>query len=327
MTPTLYCTYFNRSYLNRGIVLFRSMERFAGDFQLEVLCFDDFTFDFLTRTSFTGVTPVRLTDFERRNPELVAVKPTRSRGEYFFTCTSTWTLDVIRRHPEAESVTYLDADMKFYSSPAPVFAQMKEKDILICEHNFERDADKFVPHGRFNVGWLTFRNNATGLDCLSRWAADCIAWCFDRLEDGKFADQKYLDAWPARYGDRLLIAPKGLDLGPWGIGDGELSCNDGRLQINNEPVILYHYQGLRLFSENHYYLGYYYHHPVRLILESLYEPYIKELMSVAREFNLAECIPNSRYGNGSLAYRLFTGYWVGYAKIAELQRRVQSLFR
>lgn len=323
----LFCTYFNLGYLNRGIVLFRSMEKFVPGFQIEVLCFDDATYDFLATHPFRGVTPVRLIDFENRHPELLEVKPSRSRGEYFFTCTSTWTLDVISRHPESESVTYLDADMKFFSSPASAFDQMKDKDILICDHNFERTPEKFLQHGRFNVGWISFRNNTTGLGCLRQWAADCVAWCYDRLEDGKFADQKYLDAWPERFGGRLAIAPKGLDLGPWGIGDQELSCHDGQITINNEPVILYHYQGLRLFSERHYYLGYYYHHPIRNILELLYEPYIRELIAVAKEFSIAECIPNKRYGNGSLAYRLFSGYWLGYARLADFQRRIQALFR
>lgn len=323
----VYCTYFNIGYLNRGIVLFRSMERFIPNFQLEVLCFDDDTYEFLSKHSFRGVTPVRLVDFENRHPELVAVKPTRSRGEYFFTTTSTWTLDVIKRHPEMESVTYLDADMKFFSSPQSVFDQMTKKDILICDHNFERNSEKNMPYGRFNVGWLTFRNNQVGLDCLTRWAQDCVDWCYDRLEDGKFADQKYLDAWPEMYGDHLAIAPKTLDLGPWGIGRGELTSRDGQLLINGQPIILYHYQGLRLFSERHYYLGYYYHHPIQNILEELYEPYIRELLDTAREFKIEACLPNRRYGNGSLAYRLFTGYWLGHARLAEWQRHIQILFR
>lgn len=323
----IYCTYFNQGYLNRGIVLFRSMERHVPDFRLEVLCFDDATYDFLTQHSFSGVTPVRLDEFERRHPELIAIKPTRSRGEYFFTCTSTWTLDVINRHPEAESVTYLDADTKFFSSPSCIFEQMRDKDIMICSHNFERDAEKFQLHGKYNVGWLTFRNSNIGLDCLSRWAADCISWCYDRLEDGKFADQKYLDSWPARYGDRLAIAPKGLDLGPWGIGKGELNNRNGQMMIRDSPLILYHYQGLRLFSKRHYYLGYYYHHSVRPILELLYEPYIRELVAVAHEFGIQECLPSKRYSSGSLLYRLFTGYWLDHTRLADMQRRIQSLFR
>ena len=327
MISNVYCTYFNQSYLNRGIVLFRSLAKFESNFIMEVLCFDDFTYDFLCSHPFGNIRPVRLSDFESRNPALLAVKPSRTAGEYYFTCTSVWTLDVMSRNGNATFITYLDADMRFFSSPVPIFNLMEDKDIMICEHHFERNAEKLSTYGRFNVGWITFRTSETGCECLRRWATDCIAWCYDRLEDGKFADQKYLDEWPNRYGNKLIIAPKSLNLGPWGIGKDELTVCGNTPVINGEPVILYHYQGLRLFSERHYYLGYYYHHQVSNILIILCEPYITELISVAREFNLECCRPNSRYSNGSLPYRLFTGYWMGHARVADFQRMLQQLFR
>jgi hypothetical protein len=327
MKKVIYCTYFNKGYLGRGIILLRSLAKFVGDCSVEVLCFDDETFTFLSKFDFKNVVPVSLCDFESRHPELVAVKSARSCGEYFFTCTSSWTLDVFLRHPEASFVVYLDADMKFFASPDPVLDMMDGKDIIICDHNFERDYERQAEYGRFNVGFVAFRNSQTGFDCLSRWAADCIDWCYDRLEDGKFADQKYLDAWPERYGERLSIAPRGVDLGPWGIGRDELSEKDGVPYIAGEPIVLFHYQGLRLFNRRHYYLGYYYHYPVSKILEILYEPYIRELQLVEDEFGLAENCGNARYVRGNFLYRLFTGYWLGWSKLADMQLLIQRLFR
>ena len=58
-------------------------------------------------------------------------------------------------------------------------------------------------YGKFNVGILGFRNDAEGLRCLRAWRAQCNAWCHDRIEDGKFADQKYLDTWPEAF--RTLV--------------------------------------------------------------------------------------------------------------------------
>lgn len=322
----VYCTYFNQGYLSRGIVLIRSLSKVEPDFRIEVLCFDDFTYNFLVSSNLGNVIPCRLTDFESRHPELVSVKPTRTSGEYFFTCTSSWTLDVALRNKTVDTVTYLDADMKFFASPRKVLEDMRSKDILVCGHHFERDADLKSVHGRFNVGWISFKNNATGIECLSQWAVDCVDWCYDRLENGKFADQKYLDAWPARYGDRLAIAPKTLNLGPWGIGKGEFSSCGGVPCIDGEPIVLYHFQGLRLFGRRHYYLGYYYHHSVLDILKFLYEPYIRELQAVEHEFGISSA--NSRYSNGSFLYRLFTGYWLGHPLLSDFHRRVvQRMFR
>lgn len=322
----IYCTYFNKGYLSRGIVLFRSLERFEPDFTMEVLCFDDFTFDFLIQQRFKGVCPVRLVDFESRHPELVSVKPTRSTAEYFFTCTSNWMLDVLNRHPEVEMVTYLDADMRFFSSPAPIFQLAHDKDIIICSHNFATSSEKMLQYGKFNVGWVSFGNTETGRECLEKWARECREWCFDRLEDGKFGDQKYLDAWPERYGERLLVAPKSLDLGPWGVGKNELACDAGILTVEGSPLILYHYQGFRMFSRCHYRIGYDFHHSVVSILRYIYDPYVRELQETEREFGLPAEYGNMRVLNGNIIHRFINGVWLGWPRVSDALRKFQNVY-
>lgn len=316
----VYCTYFNSGYLSRGIVLIRSMREHVPGFELEVLCFDDSAYEFLRREALPGVRPCRLADFEGRCPEVASVKPSRSTSEYFFTCTSNWTWDVAERNPTADMVTYLDADMRFYSSPEPALAEMANRDVMICEHE---PGGKETPFGRFNVGWLTFRLSETGLRCLRKWKDDCVDWCYDRVEDGKFADQKYLDAWPAMLGERLAIAPRTLDLGPWGVGRGEFKVVDGTPSVGGLPIILYHFQGLRILDTSRYYLGYYFNHSIRALLTGLYEPYIRELQTVEREFSLND--GNARYARGGFLYNLLTSYRLGHPFLADVKRIFQSL--
>ena len=63
--------------------------------------------------------------------------------------------------------------------------------------------------GRFNVGMVSFRNDVAGLACLSRWREKCIEWCYDRVEDGKFADQGYLDDWPTEHEGVVVLDMQG----------------------------------------------------------------------------------------------------------------------
>lgn len=323
----IYCTYFNSGYLDRAIVLLRSMACFDPGSRIEVLCFDDDAADFFDKHSFPGVEICRLIDFERRNPELVSVKPTRSKAEYFFTCTSVWTADVARRNRDADLITYLDCDMRFYSSPASVFKLMEGRDILICPHYFSRDADKVIKYGKYNVGWLTFRTSETGMDCLEKWRSDCLDWCYERLEPMRYADQKYLDYWPEKYREHLIEAPITLDLGPWGIAPRTLTVENGKLCIKGEPIILYHFQGLRLYNDCHFYAGHCFHQSIVQILKNLYEPYIRELLSVRREFKLDSMYGNARRSNGGFMKRLATGYWIGHPYLSELIRWVQRLVK
>jgi len=98
-------------------------------------------------------------------------------------------------------------------------------------------------YGRFNVGWLTFRNDPVARACLQRWREQCLAWCFDRLEDGRFADQKYLDEWPERFGAVRVIQHKGANVGPWNVGRYELTQGDGSLKIGGDSLLFFHAHG------------------------------------------------------------------------------------
>ena len=316
----IYCTYFNSGYLSRGIVLIRSMLKHVPGFTLEVLCFDDETFEFLGRQKFPGVIPHRLPEFEARHPELLSVKPTRTRGEYFFTCTSCWTLDVAERNPTADMVTYLDADMRFYASPEPALHLMSGKDVMVCEHRRGFDNE---PYGRFNVGWITFRLSEVGLNCLSGWKNSCIEWCYDRIEDGKFADQKYLDQWPASLGDRLVVAPRTLDLGPWGMEQGEIGMKDGTPVLGAEPIVLYHFQGLWIVTASRYEIGWFHKFSIAALLKYLYEPYIRELQSVEAEFALQS--QTSRDNCNGIFHNLLTNFRLGHPYLADMKRVLQNM--
>ena len=322
----IYCTYFNESYLNRGIVLYRSLRKFVPDSILEVLCIDDNTYDFLVKraSQFPGVIPCRVADFESRHPDLVAVKPTRTFLEYLFTCSSVWTSDVAARNQQADFITYLDADMMLFSSPAPVLEQMDGKDILICAHNYANPTtpETYAP-GVFNVGWLTFRTSPVGMECLTQWANDCIEWCYDRVEGDKYADQKYLDAWPARYGDKLMIAPRTLDYGPWGIWKNDLSLVDNTPCVQGEPIIAFHYSGLRILDEKHYTTGCVFDYDITTILRLVYEPHIKLLTAATREFNLNKCRP-ARNSKASFIFQLFNVHLLDKPFISCIKRALQS---
>ena len=68
------------------------------------------------------------------------------------------------------------------------------------------------------------------------WQEQCLAWCYNRAENGKFGDQKYLDVWPSKYSDLVHVLQKEhLTLAPW---------NADRFPYGNS--IIWHFHGLRL---------------------------------------------------------------------------------
>jgi ABC-type polysaccharide/polyol phosphate export permease len=242
--PYWFCTLFDRNYLTRGIALYRSLERHARDFRLFVVCMDDDTHETLTRLSLPKMTLVRLSEFE--DPELLKAKATRSAIEYYWTCTPSVPLYVMERHPEAEIVTYIDSDMYFESDPQALYDEMGSDAVMIHEHRFPPRFAHFAENGIYNVGWVSFRNDARGLAVARRWREQCNEWCYYRLENGKLGDQKYLDTWTTDFEGVHVMQNKGGGTAPWNLEQYEVKQDAaGRILIDGKPLVFYHFHGLR----------------------------------------------------------------------------------
>ena len=243
-----FCTYFDRHYLIRGLTLYRSLKHHSTPFTLWVLCFDDFTYQSLRKMNLPELRPISLPEFEQAEPRLTAVKRTRSQVEYYFTCSPSWTRYVLNRTGAGELVTYLDADLYFYEDPAPLFDELGGESILIIGHRFPDRLKHLETYGVYNVGFLSFRNDEFGQACLDRWCQQCLAWCYDRPEDGRFADQKYLDDWPTHCQHVVVAQHKGANLAPWNWERYRVEIRDNRATVDGQPLIFYHFHGLKLLN-------------------------------------------------------------------------------
>jgi hypothetical protein len=236
-----YCTYFDRGYLVRGVALWLSLKRHDPAAVLWALCLDEVAIQAVQELGEVGLRGISLAEFEAADPELLAVKPSRSRAEYCFTispCLPRWLL---RQQPGIEVITYLDADMAFFSDPAPLFAELGGNNALIVEHRFPEFLRHYEAYGRFNVGVLCFRNNAEGRRCLDWWREQCLAWCHDRIEDGKFADQKYLDQWPRLFSGIVVCRHPGVDLAPWNWMNYRYRFLPDQLLVDVQGLIVFHF--------------------------------------------------------------------------------------
>jgi hypothetical protein len=278
-----FCTYFDRTYLLRGLTLYRSLKAHVPEFVLWVLCFDGFTYDVLSRLDEPALRPVSLEQFESGDEELLKAKPTRSRIEYYFTCSPSWPLYIMNGCPEVDLITYLDADLYFYSGVSPVFDELGSNSILIVAHRFPERLRRLEKHGIYNVGLLAFRNDVYGRQCLQWWRARCLEWCYDRLEDGRYADQKYLDDWPQRFARVVVLQHGGAGLAPWNWMACDIRTHDGQTTVDGQPLIFYHFEGVKILSRRLYDpgVGKYRRMPLAL-RRRLYAPYMQAMLDTWR---------------------------------------------
>ncbi|MBI3600078.1 MAG: glycosyl transferase [Nitrospinae bacterium] len=240
-----FCTYFDSNYLVKGLALYRSLVRHAMPFRLWVLCFDNPTYEILQKLSLPQVNPILLSDFEHGDEQLLKAKGNRLMIEYYFTCTSSLPLYIFKNYSDVDIITYIDADLFFFSKPSPIYEEMGGNSVLIIGHRFPSSLSHLKMYGIYNVGFLSFRRDDAGLACLSRWREQCLEWCYDRVEDGRFSDQKYLDDWPTNFSRVAVLQHKGAGLSPWNLANYHLEMDNGQVVVDNEPLIFFHFHDLK----------------------------------------------------------------------------------
>lgn len=269
-----YVTLFNSLFLPQGLALHASMERHIRDYVLWILCVDDEAYDVLGRLELPNVQLLKLSELE--SPELLSVKQNRTIAEYCWTLTPFAPRFVFEANHSVERVTYIDADLWFLRSPKKIFDELdvSGKHVLITDHGYSPEYDQTAFSGQYCVQFLTF--SRSGGEVVRQWWEDrCIEWCFDRLENGKFGDQKYLDHWPERFGDLVhVLQDCQLTLAPW---------NASRFPYSGG--IFFHFHGLRLISQSKVETSNYY---LPIVLRKyVYAPYLQDLSDAIGRIILA----------------------------------------
>lgn len=279
-----FCTFFDRHFLNRGLALYCSLRRHCPSFRLFVLCMDTVSYDSLSRLDLPNVQLIALKDFEKKDDALLIAKRNRTRIEYYFTCTPSLPLYILNNHPEVDIITYLDADLFFFADPAPLYHEFTGHSIAIIPHRFPPKQRSKERRGIYNVGYLSFKRDQNALTCLQWWKNKCIEWCYDRVENNRYADQKYLDDWPVRFHGVVEIQNKGANVAPWNLSSYTISNDKNGVRVDGQPLIFFHFHRFRqinrwLYDPN---LALYKVKPSKTIKQGIVKPYIHALAEATR---------------------------------------------
>jgi hypothetical protein len=264
-----FCTLFDSTFLPQALSLIESLDAHAGSYILWCITMDDEAAEFLATYAHPSVRVIPLCDLE--TPILASVRASRSQGEYCWTITPFTFGAVFDREPSATRVTYLDADLFFFSSPLRMLDAFAKsgRDVLITPHAFAPEYDQGAPHGVFCVQFLTVVRSERGRGVIDWWGERCIEWCFDRVEGDKFGDQKYLDQWPTLFPDTVFIWDRPeMTLAPWNV----------RYWLTDDATpTFFHFHGLRRIDNGRIRLFYGYRIGRRA--RRLYQRYVDSLRS------------------------------------------------
>ncbi|SDD41941.1 hypothetical protein SAMN04487996_1013 [Dyadobacter soli] len=274
-----FCTLFNSGYLSRGLAMYHSLVRQGADFHLYIFAFDDASDALLRRLELPHATVISLQEFE--TPDLLAVKGTRTAGEYCWTCTSFTIWHCIHTFA-LDHCTYVDADLLFFANPKVLTDEMGENSVLITAHRYAAEYDQSENSGIYCVQFVTFKNTPDGLATLAWWMNACLEWCYARFEDGKFGDQKYLDDWTERFAGVHVLAHAGGGVAPWNSVD--YACENVNEQVfvrksgeQAVPLVFYHFHDFRYCVDGSFRLTAEQYRLPEGIVRYVYGPYIQAL--------------------------------------------------
>ncbi len=284
MSKHNFCTLFDSNYLLKGVAMLQSLKQHCPTAHVYILCMDKKTEEILGKLNFSFVTCVPLADVE--NKELLHAKSNRGVAEYCWTLSSCFTWHVLQSNKTIDFITYLDADLLFYSSVEPIFNEIGSSSVAIIEHRFTPRLTHLEVNGRFCVEWVSFRRDDEGMACLSRWRDQCIEWCYYRLEDNRMGDQKYLDEWPELYSNCYIIQHTGAGIAPWNYAQYDFSIDANQnILVEGAPLIFYHFHQFQILSNGKFdrLSSFYTDECVEpYSIYSIYETTLKDLLKVVR---------------------------------------------
>lgn len=232
--------------------MYWSLERVCKDFHLYIFAFDDACYDVMTKLNLKHATIISLKEFE--DPELLRVKPTRTPGEYCWTCSSS-VIKYCIEHYNLDNCTGIDADLYFFADPTCLIEEMGNADVLLTEHRYSPNHDVAAKSGKYCVQFSTFKNTPNGMKILNWWRDACLEWCYNRYEPGRFGDQMYLDDWMTHFENVHELQHLGGGVAPWNMQQYEFR-KEGEQVVGRElktgkefPLVFFHFHACHCYNK------------------------------------------------------------------------------
>lgn len=277
-----YVTYFDQRYAARARVMLRSLRRHDPEAEIFALCFDEPARDLTTRLEDRKLAVVSPDEVHAFDPALAAC---HDRGRAAFRATHKPVLlnFALSKRPDLDALMHIDADTFFFSSPAPLFAEIGEASVALSPHRFVANRRRAELFGAFNAGFVYWRNDPVGLRCLAEYRADCIAWCQPEVTgDGRFMNQGYLTNWPQRYRNVHVVRHPGANLAPWNIAGCSIS-EGSQILVDGLPLIFFHFSGLVLDQDGVWRTGYCeFGDNLEIARRAIYAPYLDQVERAER---------------------------------------------
>ena len=247
-----FCTIVSMDYLIKALAFYFSLEKHCKNFHLWICCIDDNIYSALSTINLKNASLIHLNEIE--DQPLLDVKNLRKTNEYCWTLKASVSRYVLM-NCGVLSIAYCDSDMFFFSDPQIIFDEWGEASIFLCP---QRDLEWVHDiYGKFQSGFIGFKNDRQGLNCLNWWNKKCIEWCYGEPDNKtqRWGDQKYLDKIPEIFSNVKISENLGVDAAPWNLicnNNFNITSRNNEIFIDEDKLIAYHFSSVSIFNKNDY---------------------------------------------------------------------------
>jgi len=305
----IYMTVLSAPYLPRALALFSSFVRHVKGAPFAFFCMDDQSAAVLESLDLPNSRVFREADFA--DEALLGLRGRRPYREYCWTAKPFSLCKILDTARDIDWAVFLDADTLAFADLDLGLADAGSADFLFTPHRFSSTFMSFArTAGWYNSGYFACRATANGRAAAARWRELCLESCSAIPTETVYSDQKYLERIMRDVFGGAGSEHIGLNAAPWNIAQYRVARDASGVLLDGVPLLLFHYQSLRLLTKNWFDL---YPGDLKLtrdVRDLIYVPYLEALSKAYVTLSRAKAMDSVKGSSVSLGLR----GWLSHAK-------------
>lgn len=207
------------------------------------------------------------------------------------TCVKPFFLEYFtNQYKDLSYLMYFDPDTFVFGNIADIEAEFIDgKEIILTPHVLTPipldgkmpNEHLFLNFGTYNLGFIGIKNPSNNISFFKWWGERTYNIGFDRVSEGLFVDQLWMNFTPIFYSNTVVSKNAGLNMGPWNLHERYLSKTSEQKWIVNKNIelVFYHFSNYK-FSKPEILASYYdrFGFDDRKDLIELYKDYLEILI-------------------------------------------------
>lgn len=209
----------------------------------------------------------------------------------------------IKTYNDLETIIYFDPDIQIFTSLNKIEKYLEQDDIIVTPHilkpitvdDLSPSENLFLNYGIYNLGFLALNpKSKNALDLLDWWEERTLKIGFDRVCQGLFVDQLWINLVPIFYSNVKVVMEYGFNVAPWNLHERNAIRQQGKDYImeDNSKLVFFHFSSYNFrtpeISSKHY--NRYVYGSLSEEVQELYKNYHQKLINNRiEEFSEIKC--------------------------------------